>query len=103
MCDRENFRVQIYDTNGNFIHGIERMDRPSDCWFDGTHMYVIEGFGFLSVYDMDFNLAARMGYAHSMLEDAHSITGDRYGNLYVGYIHGARTLIRLKRMGSDRR
>ena len=98
VCDRENFRVQIYGADGSFIHGIERMDRPSDCWFDGAYMYVIEAFGFLSVYDMDFGLAARIGYAHSMLENAHSITGDRHGNLYVGYINGARTLIRLKRI-----
>ena len=98
VCDRENFRIQIYDADGNFVHGFERLARPSDCWCDGTYMYVIESFGRLSVYDMNLELAARIGYADSMLEGAHSIAGDANGNLYVGYINGAHKLIRLNRV-----
>lgn len=98
VCDRENHRIQIFTTDGEFIHGIERMDMPSECWCDGKYMYVIEGFGFLSIYDFDYRRVARMGYPQSLLSGAHSIAGDEHGNLYVGFINGPYKLIRLNRL-----
>lgn len=98
VCDRENYRVQIFDGDGAFVHSIERMDQPSECWCDGQYMYILEGFGYLSVYDFDFCRVARMGYAQSLLAGAHSIAGDAKGNLYVGFIDGPYTLIRLNRI-----
>lgn len=98
VCDRENFRTQVYDHEGNFVHTFERQGMPSDCWCDGTNMYILEMHGYLSVYDMDFRMIGRMGYEHSLLEGSHSLTGDGYGNLFVGFISGAYSLVRLERI-----
>ena len=90
--------MQVFDGNGNFLKSIERLSQPSECWCDGRHMYLIEGFGYLSVYDFEFRCVARMGHANSLLSGAHSITGDENGNLYVGFISGPVTLMRLNRI-----
>lgn len=98
VCDRENHRVQIFTMDGEFLHSIERMDMPSECWCDGEYMYIIEGFGFLSIYDFDYHRVARIGYPQSVLTGAHSIAGDEHGNLYVGFISGPVKLMKLNRL-----
>lgn len=97
VCDRENFRTQVFDAQGGFLHSFERQDQPSDCWCDGRYVYLIEGFGFLSIFD-DLTCVARLGYTNSPLFGGHSLCGDDQGNLYVGHIMGPYTLQKLVRL-----
>jgi hypothetical protein len=100
VCDRENFRVCVFTEEGEFIRSFEKLLWPSEPWSDAQHVYIGESYGRISIYTMDFELAARIGYDGSPLT-AHSICGDSNGNLYVGHINARRTLTKLERL--DRR
>lgn len=100
VCDRENFRVQIFDKAGNFLHSLERQGYASDiCQFEG-YMFLCDGDGQIRIYDMDMQMVGVIGYA-GCFPMIHSIAVDHKGNLYLGRICNEDSLFRLKRKKRD--
>lgn len=97
IADRENNRVEIFTKEGGFIKSIEKMLYPSDFWSDGKHMYVAEATGGVSIFDMDMNLLAQIGYENSPLQP-HSITGNSRGDLFLGTMTRPYKLVKLIRI-----
>lgn len=97
VSDREGFRLQVYDQDGNFITDFKKQPFPSESWSDGEYMYVADDSGTLSIFTLDFKLAAVIGYANSPLR-GHSLCGDEYGNLYIGHILGDYSVTKLERI-----
>lgn len=83
VADRDNDRVQIFDTEGNVLHVITGIVYAADVWTDNRHVYVGELDGRMSIYDMDYQLVAQIGYFHSPYK-IHSLCGDYKGNVYFG-------------------
>jgi len=94
VCDRENFRIQIFDKDGNFLHQIERLGYPSEMTFFENHMYVCEGDGMVGIYDMNYQRIATIGYA-GCFSRIHSMSLDGKGNIYLGRIEGEDSLFKL--------
>ena len=83
VADRDNDRVQIFDPDGRLLHILPGLLYPTGVWSGGEHFYISELDGRVSIYDMEFRRKAQLGYAASQYK-AHSIGGDRDGNLYLG-------------------
>ncbi len=83
IADRDNDRVQVFDDHGNLLKIIDRLTYPADIWANDTNIYVAEMDGRISIFDMEFQPVAQLGYWHSPYK-MHSICGDKQGNLYLG-------------------
>lgn len=81
VADRENSRVQIFDTEGNILKVIDGLLRAADFWCDGDLMYIGELDGGITICDLDFNILTQLGYYQSPLR-IHSITGNSKGDLF---------------------
>ena len=106
VADRENSRIQIFDSEGRFETQINNMHRPSglaitpggcpDCivgelasYLDVNHDFPNIG-PFVSVLDQQSNILSRLdagcgaGLSPGQFLSPHSIAYDRKGDLYVG-------------------
>lgn len=83
VADRDNDRVQIFDEMGTVLKIIPDMLYPADICSDGNKVYVAELDGRISVFDLEFQLIAQIGYWHSPYK-VHSLCVDDGGNLYLG-------------------
>ena len=99
ICDRENNRVQIFDSNGEFLRAWNDLLRPNTIHFDPHEpvVYVAELGRRLSIFALDDE-----GYPGRLLAQwadlapsetpgfwrggPHGICTDRAGNLYVGEV-----------------
>jgi len=61
---------------------VEGMLRPTDFWEDAQYVYVSEADGGVTIFDMQMEVAAQIGYLNSPLL-AHSIGGNSRGDLFV--------------------
>ena len=88
ICDRENSRIQIFDSDGNFIEEWTDLVRPGDVWVLDDVVHVIESGpeGGVSLWDLDQNLITRWRSnepeAGSIL-GGHGICVDSQGSIYV--------------------
>ncbi len=81
--DRENNAVNVFDKEGNvvaYLHG--NLGQPSDLFFDGEFMYVVGRAGYMTIFDMDFNIKAQLGYFNSDIK-AHGISGNSNGDIFL--------------------
>lgn len=81
--DRDNDRVQVFDDHGKLLMVLGRLVYPADIWANEKNVYVAELDGRLSIFDMDCQMVAQIGYWHSPYK-MHSMCGDPAGNLYLG-------------------
>ena len=99
ICDRENNRVQIFDSNGEYLRAWNDLLRPNTIHFDPHEpvVYVAELGRRLSIFALDAEgfpgrlLAQWADLAPSKtpgfwLGGPHGICTDRAGNLYVGEV-----------------
>ncbi len=98
VCDRENARIEIFDKDGEYISEIDKLLYPSELWNHHEHMYLCEGDGQVSIYNLAFEKEAVIGYPGCFTR-IHSIGGDAEGNLFLGRIEGNDSLIKLKNVG----
>ncbi len=90
--DRENSRVQIFDSNGKFLDQWENVFRPTDVYIDDEGVvFVSELCLRLSVFGPDGKLLARWGTQEKQKETAlfvapHAIALDSRGDIYVGEV-----------------
>jgi len=111
VCDRENNRVQVFDTSGHYLSEWTDLARPDDiCVDDAGHAYVAELgeraalFPFMqppyrkdrpariSILDLDGNVLTRWGddpASPIQLAAPHGIAVDRHGNIYVAEVREA--------------
>jgi DNA-binding beta-propeller fold protein YncE len=111
--DRENHRVQIFDTEGNFLDEWIDLWRPTHVFMDKNEtVYISELSRRISIFTKDGELLSRWGNEFHSLDDPlfvgpHVICVDSRGDLYVGEVattfgkvdRGTRTIqkFRLKR------
>ena len=99
VADREGFRMQVFDLDGNFITDFKKMNYPSEPWADENYVYVVEDYGTLSIFDIEkLEKVAEIGYIGSPLHGGHSLCGDENGNLYIGHILGGYSVTKLERI-----
>lgn len=94
VCDRQNFRIEIFNREGEYLSEIDRLGYPSELSCYKDFMYLCEGDGLVSIYNADFEKVAKIGYP-GCFAGIHSICTDIEGNIYLGRIHGEDTLIQL--------
>ena len=113
ISDRENSRVQIFDTEGKLLDIWTDLWRPTQVCIDADDtVYISELCRRISIFTTDGKLLARWGNeSHSLeaplLVGPHVIGVDSRGDIYVGEVattfgkvdRGARTIQKFRRKG----
>jgi hypothetical protein len=91
VLDRENNRIQIFTTSGDFVGMWTHLERPTDMYVDREGIaYVSELEDHVSILDLDGNLIGRFGsersHAPGKFWGPHAIWVDSVGDLYVGEV-----------------
>jgi hypothetical protein len=91
VLDRENNRIQIFTTDGDFVGMWTHLDRPTDMYVDREGIaYVSELEDAVSILDLDGNVIGRFGSDRSKAPGKfwgpHAIWADSTGDLYVGEV-----------------
>lgn len=103
VADRQNNRVQLFTTDGNFIDAWDDFKRPSDIWVDREGVIYVsenrrssnfEGFppSRVTILTSDGKILARLGEETSFYSEekgfysAHGLAVDREGSIYVGCV-----------------
>ncbi len=107
IADRENYRIQVFDTTGKFVTQWHNLFRPCGLYMHGTRQpvfFVGELGPFLainrrfpnigpriSILDHKGQLLGRLGAPHAGTEDGtfiapHTLAMDLHGDLYVGEV-----------------
>jgi len=94
VCDRENSRIQIFDTDGKFLTEWTGLLRPDTVYFDPKDdvVYIAELQYQVSVYTLDGKPITKWGGAKKserpgeFLGYPHGIWMDSEGSLYVGEV-----------------
>lgn len=88
VCDRDNFRVQLFDAEGRYLTAWSDFFRPTSVFVDGHDtVYVTDLSSRLSVLDHDGRVMTRI---RILADGGHAVWGDSHGNLYVVEIHQGR-------------
>jgi len=109
--DRENSRIQVFDTSGKFLSQWTDLIRPTDVFIDDEEIvYVSEVALRVSIFTIDGRLLARWGNeeknpATDLFLAPHAIAVDSQGDIYVGevamthshYDRGSRTIQKFAR------
>ena len=92
VVDRENNRIQIFDTQGKFLCEWTDLSRPTDMFIDNNDVvYISELNRRVSIFTIDGKLLARWGDEEHgenppLFLAPHAITVDSRGDLYVGEV-----------------
>jgi sugar lactone lactonase YvrE len=87
VCDREGSSVHIFSGDGEILgYATKGFLQPSGIWGDKDYVYVGERGGGLSVFDMEMNLAAQVGFAFSSLR-CHGLCGNSRSELFMFPLH----------------
>ena len=96
VCDRENWRLQIFTPEGEFIMQKTGFRRPNCVWVDAEGcMYVAELNGRVSIMNPQDDIIGYIGGEQSRepgrLMNPHYVSGDSHGAIYVAEVEiGAR-------------
>jgi len=88
ICDRENNRIQIFDTDGNYLNEWTDLVGPGDIFFNDDVAYVVEqgGGNGVSIWTLDGELITRWCGNPDATQAAHGGWFDSKGNIYVAEI-----------------
>ena len=98
VCDRENDRIQTFNSEGEFISVWENLRRPADLYIDQDKeiIYLAElgrvnhNKPRISIRDFNGNILSmwegRESEGDGVLENPHGICADSQGDIYVGEI-----------------
>lgn len=93
VADRENRRIQVFDTEGKLITIWSNVERPTDIVLvEDIYLFIAELSHRVSVWDLDGRLLAHWGGDEGRSNDAglfmspHAIVVDPRGVLYVGEV-----------------
>jgi len=88
VCDRDNFRVQVFDLDGRFLESWDDFFRPTSVFVDADGTVIITDLSSrLSLLDEEGRLLTRI---RIMVDGGHAVWADSRGNLYVAEIHQGR-------------
>lgn len=83
VCDREKDALHVFDSDGNVIaYYSHNLGQPSGVDTDGQYVYVVGRGGYLTIFDLEFNIVGQLGFFNGDLR-AHDIAADSKGNLYL--------------------
>lgn len=83
VCDREKDAVHVFDNQGNVLaYCSHNMGQPSGVDCDDEYVYVAGRGGYITIFDLDFNIVGQLGYFNGNLR-AHHIAVDSKSNLYL--------------------
>ena len=82
VADRENCRVQVFNTEGELLCVIDGLYKPADIWADANFIYIGELRGGLTILNLEFEIVAQLGYFGSPLM-FHGICGNASGDLFA--------------------
>ena len=90
MCDRENNRIQVYTTDGEFIDMWTGWSARRTCTSARTVVYIAELEDHMSIRDLQGNVIGRFGSERShepgKFWGPHAIWVDSEANMYVGEV-----------------
>lgn len=94
VCDRANRRIEIFDTEGNFLHEWTGLAQPDTLHFDPHEdvVYIAELDQQVSIYTLEGKLLAQWGGRRvsdqpgEFVACPHGIWTDSRGDLYVGEV-----------------
>jgi hypothetical protein len=104
VADRENYRIQIFSRDGEFIDMWTDFERPTKLYVDPSEnvMYVAELEDRVSMVDLDGNVVGRFGSERSndpgKFWGPHGIWTDSGGDLYVSEVLGGARLQKFARV-----
>jgi DNA-binding beta-propeller fold protein YncE len=103
VCDRENWRIQRFDLEGNYLGKITGMRQPGDIIVDEDGIrYVPELQGRVAILDQDDFIFARIGGERNTEPGnffaPHSVALDSQGALYVGEVLEGQRVSKFKRV-----
>jgi DNA-binding beta-propeller fold protein YncE len=96
--DRENSRIQIFDSNGAFLTQWTDVVRPTDVFIDGDDVVYVPEIGHVgdagprvSIFTIDGRVLSRWGCAPvdhrtDLFVSPHAIAVDSHGDVYVGEV-----------------
>lgn len=107
VCDRENNRIQIFDTNGDFLSEWTGLLQPDTLFFDPHEdiLYLAELQQQINVYTLDRELLSQWGGAKKSDKPGefkaypHGIWMDSHRDLYVGQVQVDGQLQKFVRQG----
>lgn len=100
VCDREKDAVHIFNKNGEVIaYFSHNLSQPSGIDTDGQYVYVVGRGGYVTIFDLDFNIVGELGFYNGNLR-GHDLAADKDGNLYLFPTHAnyEHQIIALKRI-----
>lgn len=89
ICDREAYRIQIFDEQGTYLKSWDDVQAPGDIWIQDDIVYVVEQFSVpgLSIWTLAGELITRWrsdeGQGKGTLSSPHGLCVDSQGNIYV--------------------
>lgn len=100
VCDREKDAVHVFNKKGEMIaYCSNNMSQPSGIDTDGTYVYVVGRGGYITIFDLEFNIVGELGFFNGNLR-GHDLAADSKGNLYLFPTHAndEHQIIALKRV-----
>ena len=87
VCDREKDAIHVFNTKGEVVFYMSNdLGQPSGVDTDGTYVYVVGRGGYITIFDLDFNVVGELGFFNGNLR-GHTLAADSKGNLYIFPTH----------------
>ena len=105
VCDRQNYRIQIFTQDGEFVRMWTDLARPGDLFIDDDDVvYVAEMDGRVSIFTYDGRLITSWGGEERTVEPGlfmapHALWVDSRGDIYVGEVNEAQRIQKFARVG----
>ncbi|MFT5320490.1 MAG: hypothetical protein ACI934_000626 [Pseudohongiellaceae bacterium] len=88
VADRENFRIQIFDTDGNYLRHLQFNAMVCGLYLHDGFIYMTSGFdGEWAKVDMEGNIIGalgRPGSGNGEFGEGHLMVVDEFDNVYIG-------------------
>lgn len=81
--DREANSIHVFDCNGEILGYMnENLYQPTAIWANDEYVYVAERGGGLTVFNMEMEVVAQLGFYNSPIR-AHGMCGNSKGELFL--------------------
>ena len=99
VADRENDRIQVFNSEGDYLTQWTGFSRPCDIYIDRDDaVFIPELDAFISITDLDGNILAR--WAGPTGAGAHAIWLDSRGDIYINQNLEGHRLLKYRRISS---
>jgi sugar lactone lactonase YvrE len=106
VCDRENRRIQLFDTDGNYLEERADLERPDQVYFDPNEdvVYIAELEYRVTIQTLDGETLAQWGGGKEsnvpgeFVGWPHGIWLDGEGSMYIGQVHADDQILKYRRV-----